>query len=154
MLVQHVLNLQVTLWLLKMVVSNVLFTLGLVDGHRKARADRELGPFEAEGKVTRDDGNPWDENVLTLCSATEYCGLNEIRPKVFHHHPCTIDQCWRVKVPEEHDCCPNLKLEVVRWHTRGLLRIEKLNRVIHWTPEWIEYEADQRHAELVVKGMG
>ena len=31
--------------------------------------------------------------------------------------------------------------------------IRLLNRVISWTPEGIRYEADQRHAELVIKDM-
>ena len=25
-----------------------------------------------------------------------------------------------------------------------------LNRVVHWTPQGIKYEADQRHAEIIV----
>ena len=29
-----------------------------------------------------------------------------------------------------------------------------LNRIIRWTPRGWEYEADQRHAELIVRGMG
>ena len=29
-----------------------------------------------------------------------------------------------------------------------------LNRVMEWTPEGIRYEADQRHAELVIKDLG
>ncbi len=29
-----------------------------------------------------------------------------------------------------------------------------LNRVIRWTPEGITYEADQRHAELIVQDLG
>jgi len=29
-----------------------------------------------------------------------------------------------------------------------------LNRVIHWTPEGIEYEADQRHAEIIISELG
>ena len=29
-----------------------------------------------------------------------------------------------------------------------------LNRVVRWTPEGWEYEADQRHAELIVQAMG
>ena len=32
--------------------------------------------------------------------------------------------------------------------------VRLLNRVIHWTKEGIKYEADQRHAELVIKDMG
>ena len=29
-----------------------------------------------------------------------------------------------------------------------------LNRIIRWTPRGWEYEADQRHAELIIRGMG
>ena len=29
-----------------------------------------------------------------------------------------------------------------------------LNRIIRWTPKGWEYEADQRHAELIIRGMG
>ena len=29
-----------------------------------------------------------------------------------------------------------------------------LNRFIHWTPSGIEYEADQRHAEIIVRELG
>ena len=29
-----------------------------------------------------------------------------------------------------------------------------LNRIVRWTPQGWEYEADQRHAELIVKAMG
>ena len=29
-----------------------------------------------------------------------------------------------------------------------------LNRIIHWTPSGIEYEADQRHAEIIVREWG
>ena len=29
-----------------------------------------------------------------------------------------------------------------------------LNRIVRWTPKGWEYEADQRHAELIVKTMG
>ena len=32
--------------------------------------------------------------------------------------------------------------------------VRLLNRVIEWTPQGIRYEADQRHAELIAKGMG
>ncbi len=32
--------------------------------------------------------------------------------------------------------------------------LKVLNRVIRWTVEGWEYEADQRHAELIVEGMG
>ena len=28
-----------------------------------------------------------------------------------------------------------------------------LNRLVHWTSEGIEYEADQRHAELIIQGL-
>ena len=41
----------------------------------------------------------------------------------------------------------------------GSIEAEKLesrilNRVVRWTPQGWEYEADQRHAELIVKAMG
>ena len=29
-----------------------------------------------------------------------------------------------------------------------------LNRIVHWTPSGIEYEADQRHAEIVIRELG
>eukprot|EP00969_Alexandrium_andersonii_P111187 4908720-Alexandrium_andersonii.AAC.1 len=29
-----------------------------------------------------------------------------------------------------------------------------LNRIVTWTDEGIWYEADQRHAELIIKGLG
>ena len=29
-----------------------------------------------------------------------------------------------------------------------------LNRVVHWAPTGIEYEEDQRHAEIIVKELG
>ena len=29
-----------------------------------------------------------------------------------------------------------------------------LNRVVHWAPEGIEYEADQMHAEIIAKELG
>ena len=32
--------------------------------------------------------------------------------------------------------------------------IRILNRVVTWTEEGIEYEADQRHAEIIIKGLG
>ena len=32
--------------------------------------------------------------------------------------------------------------------------VRLLNRIIEWTPEGIRYEADQRHAELILKDMG
>ena len=32
--------------------------------------------------------------------------------------------------------------------------IRILNRVVEWTPGGIEYEADQRHAEIIVKKLG
>ena len=32
--------------------------------------------------------------------------------------------------------------------------VRLLNRVIHWTGEGIKYEADQRHAELIIKDLG
>ena len=32
--------------------------------------------------------------------------------------------------------------------------IRILNRVVTWTEEGIEYEADQRHAEIIVKSLG
>ena len=32
--------------------------------------------------------------------------------------------------------------------------VRLLNRVIEWTPQGIRYEADQRHAELIARGMG
>ena len=35
-----------------------------------------------------------------------------------------------------------------------LKSIRILNRVVQWTPEGLEYEADQRHAELIVQGLG
>ena len=35
----------------------------------------------------------------------------------------------------------------------GLKSIRILSRVVHWTEEGIEYEADQRHAEVIVNGL-
>ena len=32
--------------------------------------------------------------------------------------------------------------------------IRVLNRVIHWAPSGIEYEVDQRHAEIIVRKFG
>ena len=32
--------------------------------------------------------------------------------------------------------------------------IRILNRIVEWTDNGIKYEADQRHAELIVKGLG
>ena len=32
--------------------------------------------------------------------------------------------------------------------------IRVLNRVLSWTPEGIQYEADQRHADIVVEQLG
>ncbi len=32
--------------------------------------------------------------------------------------------------------------------------IRILNRIVTWTPDGIEYESDQRHAEIIVKQMG
>ena len=32
--------------------------------------------------------------------------------------------------------------------------VSVLNRVVAWTPEGIEYEPDQRHAEIIIKQMG
>ena len=29
-----------------------------------------------------------------------------------------------------------------------------LNRIVEWTPEGIRYEADQRHAEIIIKELG
>ena len=29
-----------------------------------------------------------------------------------------------------------------------------LNRIVHWTPSGIEYEADQRHAAIIVRELG
>ena len=29
-----------------------------------------------------------------------------------------------------------------------------LNRFVHWTEEGIEYEADQRHAEIIIQELG
>lgn len=35
-----------------------------------------------------------------------------------------------------------------------LKAIRILDRVVQWTPEGFEYEADQRHAELIIQGLG
>ena len=32
--------------------------------------------------------------------------------------------------------------------------VRLLSRVMHWTLEGVRYEADQRHAELVIRDMG
>ena len=32
--------------------------------------------------------------------------------------------------------------------------IRILNRIVEWTPEGLRYEADQRHAEIIVKELG
>ena len=37
---------------------------------------------------------------------------------------------------------------------REIQETRVLNRTIRWTPRGWEYEADQRHAELIVRGMG
>ena len=29
-----------------------------------------------------------------------------------------------------------------------------LNRLVHWTPEGVEYDADQRHAKLIIRELG
>ncbi len=35
----------------------------------------------------------------------------------------------------------------------GLKELRVLNRVIQWTPAGLRYEADPRHAEIVVRGV-
>jgi hypothetical protein len=47
-----------------------------------------------------------------------------------------------------------VKIEFLGPYAGQSTEITVLNRVLRWTEAGVEYEPDQRHAELIVKGMG
>ena len=47
-----------------------------------------------------------------------------------------------------------IKVEILGPEKGHKQEVRVLNRVLRWTPEGIEYEPDQRHAELVIKELG
>ena len=47
-----------------------------------------------------------------------------------------------------------INTEVLGPDTQDNQQVQILNRIVSWTPEGLEYEADPRHVELIVKELG
>ena len=134
--------------------------------------DRQPGDENLVGKLnmsmygTRDAAANW---------ASEYCGTllsagyaqGKASPCIFHNEmsDTTVmvhgDDFVGVGRPEElaklRDVLENkykLKVETLSGANGDSREVRILNKVVRWTPEGVELEADPRHAELVVRELG
>ena len=91
-------------------------SLCLVDAHGKTDADRELEPSKLKWQVRWDDWKAWNGDILSCCMASHDCGFNDMWQKLRDSLTCYIAECWWVQIPEKHNGCTNLELQIVRRH--------------------------------------
>ena len=113
---------------------------------------------------TRDAAQGWEH---TYRKALEGMGFRrgKSNPCLFHHASRKVhltvhgDDFFAEGLPESLDWFENELLRKFEGKVKGRLRqpgdeMRILNRIVRRTAEGYEWEADQRHAELIIEGMG
>ena len=116
---------------------------------------------------TREAGARWEECYTTVLIKIGF-EQGKASPCTFRHREREIelvvhgDDLTALGCDESLDWYENALQKEFDVKIRGRLgsgkldqkEIRILNRIVRWTPRGIEYEADQRHAEIIVRDMG
>ena len=83
-----------------------------------------------KGEIRRQDGDPGNEDSFTFEVPRHNSSLDEVRKELLDGQAGPITEPWWIEIPERYDGGPNFQLKSVRWYSRMLEGVEKLDRVL------------------------
>ena len=134
--------------------------------YRNEGDEKMVGRLELSLYGTRDAARNWSEEYTTSLKQWGF-HVGRSSPCNFRHKERDITMTvhgddfavtastpqseWlKSKMKSKYD----IKMDILGHDEGQEKEVEILSRVIRWTTEGLEYEADQRHADLLVKEMG
>ena len=125
-----------------------------------------LGELKLSLYGTRDAAMNWTkrytEHLIGIgfkCGLASACNLTHEKRNI--KMTCQVDDfviiateddiCWLI---EEMKKVYELKATILGPESHHKQEVRILNRIVRWSPEGIQYECDQRHADVIVKELG